>query len=325
MVMGGGFLAVDLADNLNAAHATDKAKTLPVRVPCGSAVFTWRWRAGHPQMADMATLTQTLGFIGAGNMARAILGGTVRAGLVDPTRALASDVSPDQLAGFCAATGAAPAASNREVAEKSDIIIIATKPFHVEGVCAEVREAARPGQIWISICAGIRTSLIEQNLGGGPRVVRVMPNTPALIGCGAAGVAPGAHATPDDLDLVTRLFGAVGVAVRVEEDQLDLVTGLSGSGPAYVFRFAEALIEAATELGLAPEQARALALQTLLGSARMALESGRPLHDLRAAVTTKGGTTEAGLRALEEGDFSELIHDCVEAATRRSRELSGGK
>ncbi len=273
----------------------------------------------------MATLSQTLGFIGAGNMARAILGGTVRAGLVDPARALASDVSPDQLSGFCAATGAAAAASNREVAAKADVIVIATKPFHVEAVCAEVRDAARPAQLWVSICAGIRTPLIEQTLGGSARVVRVMPNTPALIGCGAAGVAPGRHATSGDLDLVTRLFGAVGVAVRVEEDQLDLVTGLSGSGPAYVFRFAEALIGAATELGLSPEQARTLALQTLLGSARMALESGRPLHDLRAAVTTKGGTTEAGLRALEEGDFSELIRDCVDAATRRSRELSGGR
>lgn len=266
--------------------------------------------------------TEKIGFIGAGNMARAILGGAVRAGIIHPGNAIAADVSPEQAARIAAETSCRVAADNGEVARFADIVVIATKPHHVADVCRAIAPHAAPRHLFVSICAGVRTAAINDALGGGHRVVRVMPNTPALIGCGAAAVAGGGAATPDDVRRVARLFDAVGRAIVVDEEQLDLVTGLSGSGPAYVFRFTEALIEAGTHLGLRPDDARALAIQTVLGAARMAAESDRPLHELRGNVTTKGGTTEAGLRVLEEGDFGELILDCVAAATRRSRELS---
>jgi pyrroline-5-carboxylate reductase len=151
-----------------------------------------------------------------------------------------------------------------------------------------------------------------------------MPNTPALIGCGAAAVAAGSHATPEDMELVCRIFDSVGKSVRLKEDLFDLVTGLTGSGPAYVFRFTEALIDAAVELGMPKDAALTLVLQMVYGSSRMAIESDRTLVELRQAVTTKGGTTEAGLKVLEEGEFPALIRDCVEAATKRSAEFSKG-
>ncbi len=274
-----------------------------------------------------------IGFIGAGNMARAILGGAVRTGIVAPETTLVADPAAEQTARIAGETGCRVAADNAQVARECDLIIFATKPHQVVAICEEIRPFTRPDQLFVSICAGVRTATIAAALGGGdssesqctdPRVVRVMPNTPALIGRGAAAVAGGAAASPADIDLVVRLFGAVGKAVVVAEEQLDAVTGLSGSGPAYVFRFIEALVDAGIDAGLAPDDAAILARQTVLGAAVMAIESPLPLHTLRANVTTPGGTTEAGLRVLEEGELGELISDCVAAATRRSKELSGG-
>ncbi|MGI8905450.1 MAG: pyrroline-5-carboxylate reductase [Candidatus Sumerlaeaceae bacterium] len=270
----------------------------------------------------MNKLDQKLGFIGAGNMARAILKGTIASGLIQPQQAIASDALPTQVDDLVSQTGARAAASNVEVVSAADVIIFATKPYQVAEVCAEIREHIRPGQLFVSICAGVRTGKIEQALNPGARVVRVMPNTPALIGCGSAAISPGQHADPADLEIVKAIFDSVGTSVVVQEEKLDLVTGLTGSGPAYVFRFMEALLEAATDLGLSEAEAKSLVPQMVLGSVRMAIESGKPLPELRQNVTTRGGTTEAGLKVLEEGDFSQLIQDCVEAATRRSRELA---
>ena len=270
----------------------------------------------------MATLKQTIGFIGSGNMARAIASGAIKAGLVDPRQILLSDANPDQVAKVAQETGARGVASNSELVAQSDIVVISTKPYHVADVCGEVRDKLKPGHLFISICAGVKAGKIETALGGDARVVRVMPNTPALIGCGSAGVAAGKNATPGDVDMARQIFQAVGTAVVVSEDKLDLITGLTGSGPAYLFRFMESLIVAGKELGLSEGEAQALVPQMVLGSARMAVESGRSLQELREAVTTKGGTTEAGLKILEEGGFMNLVQDCVAAATRRSQELA---
>ena len=237
-------------------------------------------------------------------------------------QAIASDAIAEAVAAIAAETGAQPAASNSEVAQAADVILFATKPYQVADVCAEIRSYIRPTQLFVSICAGVRTQKIEDALGSSARVVRVMPNTPALIGCGSAAIAPGRNASPDDLNIVKAMFDSVGTSVIVEEEKLDLVTGLTGSGPAYVFRFIEALLQAGTDLGLSDAEAKTLVPQMVLGAARMAIESGKPLHELRQNVTTKGGTTEAGLKVLEEGDFAQLVYDCVEAATRRSRELA---
>ncbi len=273
----------------------------------------------------MDKLTERIAFLGAGNMARAIAGGMIKAGLVEPSQITASDVAEGALDALEQATGGRRAASNAAAAAGADVIVIATKPFQVGDVCREIREAAAErNPLVVSICAGIPTSAIEQHLGGEPRVVRVMPNTPALIGCGSAACAPGRFVRPGDLDLTVRIFQSVGSAIAVDESKLDLVTGLTGSGPAYVFRFMEALIAAGTELGLSAEEAAALVPRMVLGAARMAVEGTSSLADLRNAVTTKGGTTEAGLRVLEEGEFLPLIQEAVARAAERSRELSKG-
>ncbi len=271
----------------------------------------------------MDKLSEKIAFLGAGNMARAIAGGMIRAGLVEASQIVASDVSEAALDALEQATGARRASSNAEAAAQADVIILATKPFQVGDVCREI-SASVDNPLLISICAGIPTSAMEDHLGGQVRVIRVMPNTPALIGCGSAAVAAGRYSTPGDLDLAVRIFKSVGSAIAVDESKLDLVTGLTGSGPAYVFRFMEALIAAGTELGLSAEEAKVLVPQMVLGAARMAVEDALPLHELRAAVTTKGGTTEAGLKVLEEGEFMHLVHEAVARAAERSRELSKG-
>lgn len=263
-----------------------------------------------------------LAFIGAGNMARAIAAGVIGKGTVRPADIVASDISELQRAEFEKLTSAQTTGSNPEATRWADVVIFAVKPFHVATVCDEIRHEMRPDHLVISICAGITTQFLEQKLGGNVRVVRAMPNTPALIGCGATAVAAGSRATREDLECVLELFRAVGVAIELPESALDIVTGLSGSGPAYVFYFAEALIAAAEKLGLAHDAAEILVKQTLHGASRLALESQQSLESLRAAVTTKGGTTEAGLRTLEQEGFQRAIFECVAAAARRSVELS---
>jgi pyrroline-5-carboxylate reductase len=273
--------------------------------------------------AVMSSLeTKRIGFIGAGNMARAIAGGLVRKGIVPAERIVASDVSEEQRREFERIVGAPTAESNRDVVRRADIVIFAVKPFQVADVCAGIQSDLDARHLFVSICAGVTTAFIEQRLGAAVRVVRVMPNLPALIGCGAAAVAAGSHATHDDVANVLDLFSAVGVAVELPEDKLDLVTGLSGSGPAYVFYFAECLIDAAEKLGLPRDAATLLVKQTVYGAARLALESEQSLAQLRTAVTTKGGTTEAGLRALDANGFARALEECVAAATQRSAELA---
>jgi pyrroline-5-carboxylate reductase len=270
-------------------------------------------------------LRQRIGFVGAGNMTRAILSGILKAGLVDRDQVMVSDVKSEQRETVERSTQCETVDDNATVVERSDVVIFAVKPFNMADVCNSVRSSVNPDKLFVSICAGIPTAFIEERLGDGIRVVRVMPNTPALLGCGAAGVAPGKNASRADLDLVLSLFQSVGTAVILGEDKLDLVTGLTGSGPAYVFYFAESLIQAGVKLGLSEEDASELVTQTVLGAARMAIESGKPLGELRAAVTTKRGTTEAGLNVLEEAGFADIVCRCVDAATRRSAELSKGQ
>lgn len=263
-----------------------------------------------------------IGFLGAGNMARAIASGLVTKGGVAPEHIIASDISPRAAQTFTESTGARTLDSNVDVVRNCDLLVIAVKPFHVEALCDEIADHLQHGQLVVSICAGIPTAFLERRLGPRCRVVRAMPNTPALIGCGATAVAPGQRATSEDVSLVCELFRAVGVALPLAEGHLDVVTGLSGSGPAYVFYFAQALIDAAAVLGLPRDAAEMLVLQTLYGASRMALETGDTLDQLRAAVTTKGGTTEAGLRALESAGFAKIVEQCVRAAAQRSSELA---
>ncbi len=271
----------------------------------------------------MSTFEKTIGFIGSGNMARAIIRGMIATGLTGPDKVWISDVNPEQVSKLATDTGVNAARDNRHLASQCDVIVLATKPHHVTTVMTEIRDALEPARhLVVSICAGVRTQTIEEAAGPAVRVVRVMPNTPALIGCGSAAIAGGKNADGKDLETASQIFDSVGTSVVLDEEKLDAVTGVSGSGPAYVFRFMEALLLAAEEQGLSTVEAQTLVPQMVLGAARMAVEGDRGLAELREMVTTPGGTTAAGLRVLEDQDFMQLMSRCVAAATTRSRELA---
>ena len=209
--------------------------------------------------------------------------------------------------------------------EECGVLVLAVKPQIMRAVLEQARPVADERKhLLISIAAGVSTAFIEDVLAPQPvRVVRVMPNTPALVLAGASALSPGRHADEDDLKLAEGIFAAVGRTVTLPETAMDAVTGLSGSGPAYVFTFLESLIDAGVKVGLSRDVAGLLARQTIAGSMQLVEEGGQSPAELRAMVTSPGGTTIAGLHALERGAFRSLIMDAVEAATRRSRELGG--
>jgi pyrroline-5-carboxylate reductase len=265
---------------------------------------------------------QRVGFVGAGAMAEALAGGLAAAG-VDAQRMRAADPDPARRERFEAMLGIAACEDNAAVVAQSDVVVLAVKPQVVAAVLADLAggpDLSHP--LWISIAAGVRLATLEAKLPAGARVVRAMPNTPALIRAGATAVCGNANATPDDLALAQTLFESVGVCwVAAAEKLLDAVTGLSGSGPAYVFVFLEALGDAGERMGLPREAARTLAAQTVLGAARLAVEGDREPAELRKQVTSPGGTTVAGLERLEARALRAIVDEAVEAATRRSEEL----
>lgn len=262
-----------------------------------------------------------LGFIGGGNMAKALIGGLLRAKLAAPNQILVYDVDGDKMEDLAAAHGIGSCDGNVDLVQESDLVILAVKPQTLAAVLEEIAPAARTNQCFISIAAGVTLARLEHTLGKGIRIIRVMPNTPALIGSGAAGIARGAAARDADVALARAIFEAVGVAVVVEETRLDAVTAVSGSGPAYLFHFVEVLQAAAEAVGLESDVAELLVKQTVLGAARMVDELARTPAELREAVTSPGGTTAAALNVLGEGDFAGLIRRAVEAAVARSVEL----
>ena len=215
-----------------------------------------------------------------------------------------------------------PGVAILEEPEKADGVVVAVKPDDVEKACAAIA-AAGCGRV-LSIAAGVTIARLERALAGDIPVIRAMPNTPALVGAGAAAIAAGTHATDDDLAWSSSILRAVGTVVTVPEKLLDAVTGLSGSGPAYVFLVVEALVEGGVLAGLPRDVSAALATQTVLGAARLLTETGDGPETLRAAVTSPGGTTAAGLRALEQAGVRAAFLDAVMAATDRSRALGEG-
>jgi pyrroline-5-carboxylate reductase len=248
-------------------------------------------------------------------MGEALLGGLLGAGWADVTEVQVVEPDPSRAAylrttfpGLTVDAQPLPAAG----------VILATKPAVVPDAAAAV--AGDTDRV-LSIAAGVATATIEAALGDETPVIRAMPNTPSLVGAGATAIAGGAHAGDDDLDWADGLLSTLGIVVRLDEARLDAVTGLSGSGPAYLFLVAEALIDAGVLVGLDRPTAEALATQTLLGSARLLAETGEPAAALRAAVTSPGGTTAAGLRVLEDRGVRAALLEAVTAATDRSREL----
>ncbi len=274
-------------------------------------------------MTDLTGHFETLGFIGAGNMAGALLRGTVGRRLLPAESVWACDVLPEKLSTLSTELGIQTTTDALRLAANVRAIILAVKPQDLPAMLRLVAPAVTADHLIISIAAGIRTDTIARLLPAPVRIVRVMPNTPALVGCGAAGVAAGPRATQADLDAALALFGAVGLALPVGEDQLDAVTALSGSGPAYVFRLIEVMAAAGADLGLERTTAARLALKTVLGSAILAEQSGEDPAILRQRVTSKGGTTAAALAVLEERGIAPMFQDALRAARDRSIELSG--
>lgn len=263
------------------------------------------------------------GFIGSGKMATALVHGLLRAGVVGPDQLLASDPSELARDELARAVGIRVGTSNVDVARQSDILVLAVKPQSMAAVLAELRTVVTPGHLVISIAAGIPVPVLAAGLEPGVRLVRVMPNTPALVGEGASGYCLGPGATEDDEAVVRACLDAVGTSCRVPEPLLDAVTGLSGSGPAFVYQVIEALSDGGVRVGLPRDVATTLAAQTVLGAARMVLETGLHPGVLKDQVTSPGGTTIAGIHALERGGLRAALMDAVEAATRRSAELGG--
>jgi pyrroline-5-carboxylate reductase len=265
-------------------------------------------------------LQQTIGFIGAGQMARALASGFVKAGLLAPERIVAADPVPAALEAFQQSVpGARTAGDNASVAEQAEILLVATKPQQLVAALAPLK-AKGNGKLVISIAAGVKLATLAAALPKA-RLVRVMPNTPCLVGQSASGYCLGPGATAADRDLVAQLLGAVGVAFEVDEKLLDAVTGLSGSGPAFVYVMIEALSDGGVRMGLPRDVATALAAQTVRGAAQMVLETGEHPATLKDRVASPGGTTIAGLQALESGGLRGTLMAAVEAATRRSIEL----
>ena len=262
-----------------------------------------------------------VGFIGAGKMATALARGLVAAGFTTVEQIVASDVIPAARQHFFDETGARAVESNDEVVLASQILILAVKPQQMSGVLAELKSRILAQQLVISIAAGVPLKVLVAGLGEQTRLVRVMPNTPCLVGESASGFAIGGAATSQDAELVEQLLSAVGVAVAVDEKLLDAVTGLSGSGPAYVYQIIEALSDGGVRVGLPRDVATKLAAQTVLGAAKMVLETGQHPGVLKDAVASPGGTTIAGLHALERGGLRAALINAVEAATNRSQEL----
>jgi len=265
--------------------------------------------------------TLKIGFLGAGKMASALAKGFVSAKIVSPRQIIASDVVEPARAAFAREVGGRATDSNAEVLRFANVLILAVKPDQVVGLLGEIKPLFTAEHLLISIAAGVTLAKLEAELPAKARVIRVMPNTPALVGAGASAYALGAAASGEDGALAQMLLGAVGVAVGVKESLLDAVTGLSGSGPAYAFLIIEALSDGGVAAGLPRPIATQLAAQTLLGAAKMVLETGKHPGELKDMVTSPGGTTIEGLHRLERGRIRAALISAVRAAAAKAQQL----
>ncbi len=273
-------------------------------------------------MAQAKTID--IGFIGGGNMAEALVKGLLASGR-DAATLLVAEPDAARRRALARRYRVGVATDNADVVRRSRTVVLAVKPQVLGDVLAALRPAASRRELYVSIAAGVLLARLEKGLGAGARVVRVMPNTPSLVGKGASVLCAGANATAADVRLVKKIFAAVGDAhVIDDEKRLHVVTALSGSGPAYVYRFAEALVAAAEKGGLPKDLARSLTYQTIAGAAQMMIETGQEPADLRRAVSSPGGTTLAGLASLDGKGFVETVQAAVAAAARRSVELGKG-
>lgn len=266
-----------------------------------------------------------LGIIGAGNMAEAIARGVIGAKLFQPGQILAADVSPERRALFERELNIRTVEDNVDVSRQARVLLLSVKPQMMAAALTRLGEATDEQTLIISIAAGISSATIEKYLGAGKnwRVVRTMPNTPMLVGQGMVGISRGKNATVDDMATARRIFESAATVLEVREDQIDTVTAVSGSGPAYFFYLVEQMVKAGVELGLTAEQSHLLATRTALGAAAMLTTSSDSPQELRRKVTSPGGTTHAAITRLENDKVGQSMIEAVKAAERRGRELGG--
>lgn len=264
-----------------------------------------------------------IGIIGAGNMGGAIVRGTLQRGLFEPENIALCDVVAEKARELARELHVHALETAFEVTRKAAIVLIAVKPQVMGDCLEEIKEAVERSKLIISIAAGITTGFIEQRLGEDVRVVRVMPNTPALVGAGASAICAGSNAVENDLDETEKIFAALGKVYRFDEALIDAVTAVSGSGPAYLFLFAECLQKAAIAAGLPESDAPGLVAQTLFGASKLLVESPDTASTLREKVTSPGGTTEAALAIFADRGFEQSVLAAVEGALARAKELGG--
>jgi len=266
-------------------------------------------------------LEKTIAFLGAGNMAEALIKGLLRAGIARPDSVIATGRRSEKLEELKRTYGVRTTLDNVAAAREADVVVLSVKPQALDKVLVQVAPVVDPRKLVISVAAGVPIAAMERRLGAGARIIRTMPNTPSLVGAGACALSRGEHASEEDLAVATRIFQAVGITTVVDENLLDAVTGLSGSGPAYIFLVIEALSDAGVKVGLPRYTAQKLAAQTVLGSAQLLIETGIHPGQLKDQVTSPGGTAIAGLHTLEAGGLRTTLINAVEAATRRAKEL----
>jgi pyrroline-5-carboxylate reductase len=265
-----------------------------------------------------------IGFLGGGNIGEALVRGLTKTGLVPAEHLLVADVRADRLDELRRLYGVLTAPDNVTLVRRADVVILAVKPQILREVLEEIAPAT-PGKLLVSVAAGVATGEIRRHLPPGTRLIRVMPNTPALVLEGATAIAYAAGLADGDLDTARQIFEAVGRAVVLDEAMMDAVTGLSGSGPAYIALVVEALADGGVRVGLDRKTAMTLAMQTVLGTARLLIDTGMHPGQLKDMVSSPGGTTIAGIHTLEAGGLRRTLIDAVERATQRSRELGEGR
>ncbi|HHB76938.1 MAG TPA: pyrroline-5-carboxylate reductase [Desulfobulbus sp.] len=264
--------------------------------------------------------SETIGLIGGGQMGEALVRGMINSGLVLADHIMVAEPDSGRCDYLAATYGINVTDAPQTLCDFSSVLILAVKPQIMQSVLASYKPFVNESHLVISIAAGVPIGAIEQGIGK-QRIIRVMPNTPALVLAGASALSPNARASSEDLELGLEIFSAIGTCVHLPETLLDAVTGLSGSGPGYVFTFIEAMIDGGVLAGIPRPVAQQLVLQTVYGSAKLALETGKPPADLKAMVTSPGGTTIAGIHELETAGLRGTVMAAVDRASRRSKEL----
>ena len=268
-------------------------------------------------------IRERVGFIGCGNIASALIGGLLKSKTLNSKQIYAFDIRRERLKKVEKEQAINALRDNKDVVRKSDIIVLAVKPQNIKEVLEEIKSSLSKDKRLFSIAAGVSTRFIEETINGEIQVVRVMPNTGALVGLACCGICKGRYTDENGLNLAREIFGAVGLVVIVDDESLmDTITAISGSGPAYVFYLVEAFIQAGLSLGLSREVSNLLANQTIVGAGHLLSESGSSPEELRRAVTSPGGTTEAAIELFEKKEFKNIVVEAIKAAYARAKELS---